>query len=341
MMRCAFLEDYNKPITIKMIPIPKPGPDEVLVQLFSAPINPSDLAVLQGSYANKKPLPISLGIEGSGIVVESGGGIMGWKLKTKKVAVNANGASNGTWAEFIVVNTMNCIEIDKNIPFEQGCNCFVNPLTVVSMLDLCKENNYKAVVHTAAASALGRMLNRAAKSSGVKVINVVRKKEQEEILQKEGAEIILNQNDQDFEEKLKEISLKLNALCFFDAVSGDLTAKILKNMPNGSTAYIYGSLENDKFLINPGDLMFKMKQIKGFWVSFWIKSKGMIGRAMLIYNLKSMLGTILKTEIQKVIPLEKINDAIELYTKSMSSGKIILDLFANEKKFLEEGEKQF
>lgn len=323
-MKAVVLEDYAKPLSLVEIPIPKPGPNQVLVKLFAAPINPSDLAMLSGSFANKKPLPIYLGYEGAGLVVESGGGLMGWRLKGKRVAVDGHESSNGTWSEYIVVDTMNCLEIDDKTTFEEGCSCFVNPVTVLSMMDLCKTENYKAVINTAAASSLGRMMNRAFKTNGIKVINVVRRKEQEELLAKEGCEFVLNQNDENFEEKLREISKKLNALCFFDAVSGDLTAKILKNMPNGSTAYIYGSLENDNFVVNPGDVIFKRKSIKGFWVSLWMRGKGLVGKAMMVYNLKSMLKTTLRTEVQMLFPLEKANQAIEHYKKNMSLGKIVL-----------------
>lgn len=336
-MKAVVLEDFSKPLSLISLPIPKPGPNQVLVKLFAAPINPSDLATLSGSFAGKKQPPIYPGNEGAGLVVESGGGLMGWRLKGKRVAVNGGESSNGTWAEYIVVETSHCIELEDQITFEEGCSCFVNPLTVVSMLDMCKSEGYKAVINSAAASALGRMMNRAFKANGVKVINIVRRKDQEDLLLKEGAEHVLNQNDEAFEQKLKDLSQKLNALCYFDAVSGELTAKVLKNMPNGSTTYVYGSLENDKFLINPGDIIFKRKTIKGFWVSAWIRGKGLVGKAMLIYNLKSMLRTTLKTEVQRKFGLEQANEAIEFYKKNMSAGKVVLTAIGEK---LEKEEKK-
>ena len=338
MMRAVCLEDYNKPLIVKEIPIPHPGPNQVLVKLFAAPINPSDLAMLTGTYANAKHPPCYPGYEGSGLVVENGGSLMGWRLKGKKVALNGNESTNGTWSEYIAVDTNNCIEIDANTSYEAGCSCFVNPLTAIAMMDLCKMENYKSVINSAAASSLGRMIQRTFKANGIQVINIVRKKEQEEILMKEGAEYILNQNDEAFETKLKDLSQHLNTQCFFDAVSGDLTAKVLKNMPNGSTAYVYGSLENDNFLVNPGDIIFKRKKIKGFWLSLWVKNKGLIGKAMMIYNLKSMLRNTLRTEVQKKFQLEQINEAIEHYQKNMSLGKVILTpiMEKNEKNEKEE-----
>lgn len=322
-MRSVVIQDFTKPLAIQEIPIPKPGPNQVLVRLFAAPINPLDLAKVSGSFSKK--LPINLGSEGSGLVIESGGGLMGWHLKGKKVSLSGLDASNGTWSGYIAVDSSNCIELDDKMSYEEGATCFVNPMTAVCMLDLCKQQNYKAIINTAAASSLGRMIMRTFKLNGIKVINIVRRKEQEEILQKDGADYVLNQTDEDFETKLKDLSQKLNALCLLDAVCGDLTSKILKNMPPKSTAYIYGSLENDRFLVNPGDLMFKMKKIKGFFLSLWVKNKGLIGKAMMIYNLKSMLRTSLKTDVQKTFALEQINEAIEFYQKNMSFGKVLIN----------------
>ena len=111
----------------------------------------------------------------------------------KRVAV-ASQTQWGTFAEYCVVGTKGVIPIPDNLTFNQAACTFVNPFTVIAMLDVVKDADVKAVVHTAAASALGRMMVRYFKDNGVKVINVVRRPEQIEILKKEGAEFILDQN---------------------------------------------------------------------------------------------------------------------------------------------------
>jgi NADPH:quinone reductase-like Zn-dependent oxidoreductase len=105
---------------------------------MAAPINPSDLASYKGKYSQQKKFPAIMGFEGSGVVVESGGGLMGWGLVGKKVAIAAQRENQGTYAQYIVVKAGECLPLSDDTSFEQGSMCIVNPLTVIGMLDMVK-----------------------------------------------------------------------------------------------------------------------------------------------------------------------------------------------------------
>ena len=95
-MRAVQIHAYDgKPesITVAEVPVPKPGAGEVLVKVHASPVNPSDLAFLQGLYGFKKPLPAIPGFEGSGTVIESGAGMMARFLKGRRVACAAADAN--------------------------------------------------------------------------------------------------------------------------------------------------------------------------------------------------------------------------------------------------------
>src|SRR5687768_6596982 len=88
-MRAVQLLAYDgrpESLAATRIPVPRPGPGQVLVRVAASPINPSDVAFIRGLYGFKKPLPTIPGFEGSGTVVESGGGVMGRWLKGRRVA---------------------------------------------------------------------------------------------------------------------------------------------------------------------------------------------------------------------------------------------------------------
>ena len=323
-MRSVILSEYTKKLEVKIIDIPRPASGQVLIKMEASPINPSDLAFLMGRYSSKKKLPTIAGFEGSGLVVENGGGIIGWNLTGKRVAVSGNDGFSGCWSEYMVADALKCLPLDNNLTYEQGACTFVNPLTVMAMLELCNKKKYKAVVHGASASALGRMMQRYFEANGVKVINIVRRKEQVELLEKEGAKVVLNQNDEDFDIKLQKISNELNALCFFDPVAGTLTGRVLKNMPENSVAYVYGGLAGEGCVIDPLELIFKGKKVKGFWLSKWLNDKSLLGKAKMLYNLKALLRTSLRTAISKEFALEDINEAVEYYQKNMSEGKVLI-----------------
>ncbi len=118
----------------------------------------------------------------------------------------------------------------------------VNPLTAIGFVDIAKQLNAKTIIHTAAASSLGRMVNRYLPIEKLNVINVVRRQEQVDLLMKEGAKVVVNSEEEGFEDKMKHLIKEHNVKLAFDAIGGDMTGRLLKMMPKGSTAYVYGSL---------------------------------------------------------------------------------------------------
>src|SRR5215469_18454326 len=119
-MRAVQLRDYEgKPesISIAEIPVPRPGPGEVLVKVFASPINPSDLMFIRGLYGFRKPLPAIPGFEGSGTVVEAGSGMMARFLKGRRVACAAGDPNvvGGLWAEYLVTSAQLCVPLSKQV----------------------------------------------------------------------------------------------------------------------------------------------------------------------------------------------------------------------------------
>ena len=133
---------------------PRPGIGQVLVRMAAAPINPSDIGFLQGSYGAHGGASAVPGFEGSGTVVAAGGGYLTRLLLGRRVAFSD--ASGGTWAEYHAANASLCVPLKKDITLEQGAMLLVNPLTALALLSIARQGRHKALVNTAAASALGR-----------------------------------------------------------------------------------------------------------------------------------------------------------------------------------------
>ena len=122
----------------------------------------------------------------------------------------------------------------------------VNPLTAIGFVDIAKQLNTKTVIHTAAASSLGRMINRYFPTEKLNVINIVRRQEQVDLLTKEGAKYVLNSQEEGFENKLAQLIKEHKVKLAFDAIGGEMAGRILKLMPKGSIAYVYGCLSKQK-----------------------------------------------------------------------------------------------
>lgn len=121
------------------------------------------------------------------MVVASGGGFMGWRVLGKRVAC----VGKGLWAQYAVMDAKHCLPLDDDLSFEDAASAFVNPLTVLAMLDVAKSGGHHAIVHTAAASALGRMLVRASVRARVPLVCLVRREEQEALLRAEVGVLLL------------------------------------------------------------------------------------------------------------------------------------------------------
>jgi NADPH:quinone reductase-like Zn-dependent oxidoreductase len=316
-------EDLASCFEVREVDVPVPQSGEVLVKIECSPINPSDLATLQGTYnsAQRQPLPSTAGFEGSGTVIASGGGLMAWMVMGKRVGISA-GKIGAMWSEYAVVPAVQCVVLPDSVSFEQGCACFVNPLTAVAFLEIAKSRGQKAIVHTAGASSLGKMLVRHAKTEGIDVVCVVRRQEQVRMLEEIGATHIITTSDSDWQAKLTAICKEKNVQVGFEAVAGVHTGEVLQCMLPGSELFVYGALSNESCSgISPSDLIFKRKKVSGFWLSEYLRTKSLLGKKSMVDKVAASLATTLGAKVRVSYPLEKASEAFKDYVKNMSNDK--------------------
>jgi len=328
-MRAVQLRAYDgKPESIAVVemPVPRPGPGEVLVRVFASPINPSDLMFLRGLYGFKKPLPAIPGFEGSGTVVEAGTRMMPRFLKGRRVACAAADANvtGGMWAEYVVVPAQLCIPLRKDVDLEQGAALLINPMTAWGLMHKARRGRHRAVVQTAAASALGRMIVRLGKRFSIPVINVVRRDEQVELLRRLGAEYVLNSSESEFDKRLRELCHQLGASIGFDAVAGEMSAIVLRAQPRGSDLLVYGALSVQPSHADPASLIFEGKRLEGFYLTAWLRSKNLLAQLVLARQVQELLRSDLKTEFQAKLPLQEALRALQQYAVNMTAGKVLL-----------------
>ena len=271
-------------LSLASIPIPEPGPDEVLIRVEATPINPSDLGLLFGaaemgsarqSGTNERPIvtasiPAALmkamagrvdqsmpvGNEGAGVVVEAGTTVAAQQLMGRTVAVLAG----EMYSQYRCVKTGQCLPLPAGTTAAEGAACFVNPLTALGMVETMRREGHTALVHTAAASNLGQMLNRLCIQDRIGLVNIVRSEQQEQVLREQGAKYVCNSSAPTFMRDLTDAISTTGATLAFDAIGGGaLAGQILSCMEAalmrlageyqryGSTThkqvYIYGMLD--------------------------------------------------------------------------------------------------
>jgi NADPH2:quinone reductase len=271
-------------IALAEVPIPEPGPEEVLVRIEASPINPSDLGLLFGPadmstatssgtaarpvvtaavpeklmrlVAGRLDQPMPVGNEGAGVVVAAGSSPPAQSLIGKTVAI----LGGSMYSQYRVMKAKQCLLLPPGTTPAEGAACFVNPLTVLGMVETMRREGHTALVHTAAASNLGQMLQKLCLAEKVALVNVVRKPEQEQILRGIGATHVCNSSAPTFMDDLTDALASTGATIAFDATGGGkLASQILTSMEAaanrsakeysryGSTVhkqvYIYGGLD--------------------------------------------------------------------------------------------------
>ncbi len=325
-MMAVVLDSYSgaEALRIEQRPVPKPGPNEVLVKVAASPINPSDLAFIEGWYGFQKPTPVVPGFEGAGTVVAVGKGMMGRYLNGKRVACVTQEKGDGVWAEYMVTTTQYALPLDKSVSLEQGAMSVVNPLTAIALLTIAKQGGHKTIVSTGAAGVLGLMISRLAKREGIQVINVVRRDEQVEFLKQQGATVVVNSNDSDFEQQLHDACHQHQARLAFDAVAGPLTTQLLDAMPSQSRVTIYGGLSYQESQVNATQFIFQEKIIDGFWLTPWLGKRNVAQNILLWRRAQKLMLNELRSDIRARYPIKDAKQAVEDYQNQMTGGKVLI-----------------
>ena len=305
----------------KEMPLKTLEADEVLVRVCYAPINPSDVYYVRGDYPTSPELEnkaVICGFEGSGEIVAAGG-----EDKSRVGQKVCFITQEGTWTEYVILKAQMAIQVPPSMTLTEAANCFVNPCTVEGFIDTCKEKGHTTIVHSAAVSNLGRMLVKACQDAGIKLIGVVRRQEQVDILKSLGAELYVNTGEENWEEKASELFKKEGAQAFFDAVGGEAGSKVFKAMPNGTVTYCYGLLSEKDYNVGAMDLVFRQKVLKGWWLQDCMVDPAKFGE-LIQRAMKNLATKAFKTEICDTYPQEKFKEAIDFYMKNATKGKIFL-----------------
>jgi NADPH:quinone reductase len=324
-MHAVQLDEPNGKLRLREIPVPRPQAGQVLIRMAASPINPSDLGSLSGlSYSGKRQFPFTPGLEGSGTVLEVGEGLLPRFLKGRQVACSALLSGDGTWSEYMVTAAQLCVPLNKNVSLEQGATLLVNPLSALAMFEIAQRGKHRAIVSTAAASALGAMILRLGKRHNIPIIHVVRRRAQVERVQGLGGEYVLNSSDPDFIEKLRTLAHKLQATLLLDAVSGSMTQQLADAAPYGSTILLYSRLSDEACVIDARTALIKHLHYDGWFLGNWFREKNFVQALQFSGKAQSLLATDLKSPIHKRFPLARAQEALETYIGDMGAGKVLV-----------------
>lgn len=324
-MKAVFLEKPGGPLAVKEVPVPVPARGEVLIRMAAAPVNPSDLARIRNAHLDCDLGTFVPGLEGSGTVVASGGGLLPRLWLGKRVACAAHKPGSGTWAEYIVTPATACFPLSKDVDDEQGSMTLVNPLTALAFFDIARSGKHKALINNAAASALGKMVIHLGERNRLPVINIVRREEQANSLEKLGARHVLVSSRPGFIEQLSALAHELDATLLFDSVCGKGFGGLLGALPFGSKAVVYGNLSGEEFPeFDPKTILSNNLTVTGFYLANQAKENGLIKNILNLRKVGPLMKSGMTVTVSKKFPLDRAQEAVDTYLGNMSAGKVLL-----------------
>jgi NADPH:quinone reductase-like Zn-dependent oxidoreductase len=363
-MRSRIDTDGTMTVSLEEVAIPKPGDDEVVVRVEATPVNPTDLGLLTGP-ADMSTLAVSegakpcitfvvprerlpgvrgrlgqslpVGSEGAGTVVRAGRNLA--KLEGKRVGM----LGDGMYADYRVIGGRDLMVLPEGASAADGASMFINPLTALGLVETARSAGHKAIVHTAAASNVGQMLQKICLVDGIPLINIVRSQEQVEILRGIGAVHVLNSKDEDFTARLTDFVGETGATIAFDPIGGGrLGGEILqameraavRNMPRydryGSETFkqlhIYGALDLSPTTFSRAALGFRWS-ISGWLLWSFLKGAGRDVEDRLRQRVVDELTSTFATHYTRTIGLAEAlePDVLRAYKRLATGEKFLID----------------
>jgi NADPH:quinone reductase-like Zn-dependent oxidoreductase len=353
-------------LSLARIPIPEPGPDEVLVRVEASPINPSDLGLLVGAadmstarisgtreapivtakvpeaamkaMAGRLDQSMPVGNEGAGVVIKTGSSDAAKALKGKTVAM----IGGAMYAQYRCLKASDCLPLPEGITPAEGASCFVNPLTALGMVETMRREGHKALVHTAAASNLGQMLNKICLKDGIGLVNIVRSTQHADLLRNIGARHVVDSTAPTFMADLTGALEETGATLAFDAIGGGkLAGQILAGMETAANrsakvysrygssvhkqVYIYGSLDPGPVTL---ERSFGMAWGVGGWLLFLFLQKiGPAEAAKLRQRVVDEIRTTFASHYTRVVSLQEALEPsnIAIYGKRATGEKFLIN----------------
>jgi hypothetical protein len=293
-------------------------------------------AQFQRMVAGRAGESMPAGNEGAGTVVKTGPDA---KALMGKMVAAVGGAM---YAQYRTLKVRECLPLPEGTTPAEGASCFVNPLTALGMTETMRREGHRALVHTAAASNLGQMLNRLCLADGIDLVNVVRKPEQEALLRAQGARHVVSMASPGFVAELTEALVATGATLAFDAIGGGrLAGQILGAMESALTrgakeysrygssthkqVYLYGGLDT-----GPVELVrnFGMAWGVGGWLLFpFLQKIGPADGAKLRQRVVAELKTTFASHYTQVVSLQEALQLsnIAVYNKRSTGEKFLIN----------------
>ncbi|CAM9498534.1 unnamed protein product [Discosporangium mesarthrocarpum] len=300
--------------------------------MMFAPINPSDINQIEGTYGVLPPLPAVAGNEGVGQVLAVGPSVSG--LSPKDWVIPMPAAGFGTWRALAKADQGVLQRCPNDIPAEQAATIGVNPCTALRMLrDFVKLSPGDCVIQNGANSQVGLAVVQIAREMKVKTINVVRRRppEQEdgsaELVKSLGGDVVITQEELEDRDAYAAATAGLpRPHLGFNCTGGAIATGVAATLAPGGKLVTYGGMSMRPLVLSAETLQERGILCEGFWITRWAQENSRQVREEMIEEITEMIRVKkLETFVDKY-PLSEYKEALQVSQTPFRSRKVTCGL---------------
>jgi mitochondrial enoyl-[acyl-carrier protein] reductase / trans-2-enoyl-CoA reductase len=311
----------NEFIDAAAFDLPPLASGQVLVQVLAAPINPSDVLTLTGTYGQLPPLPATGGNEGVGKVVQQGPAVSFPPVgQTVLLPVGC-----GTWATHVVAEAKKLMPLPNDADVQQLAMMTVNPPTASLMLsEFVDLNPGDWVIQNAGNSGVGAYLIQLAKIRGFKTVNIVRRESAVAGVLALGADVVLVEGS-GLAKRVAEATGGAAIRLGIDAVGGKATDHLAMCLAQGATLINYGMMSGEPCVVSPSSFVFRDITLRGFWLAFWFRKATPAQQTAVFGEIAQLIAAgKLHTKVHATFDVSEIKQAVALAAQGERDGKILI-----------------
>ena len=312
-VRAARLTGHGEPLEITQAELAEPGPDEVLVEMAYAGVNPVDMYGAQGRVAPDAPLPRTLGGEGAGTVAGRHVMVRGHGLGTSR---------DGVWAQAAVVPRAAVIDVPDGVPLPEAAAMGVAGLTAWrTVTELGQVSAGDTVLVLGASGWGGSVIVSLAHGLGATVVGQTGNSASRDFVAGLGADHVVVSDGSDLAAQLADFPPTV----VLDALGGAFTGQAIDALRPHGRLVLFGASAGGEGEVPLRNLYRKGLTVHGYG--------GLIEPDdVMIAASRKALEALARGEfaipVDSVLPLEQVNAAFEQFQHRRIRGKVVLDVNA-------------
>ncbi len=321
-MRAFQVTAHNTPPQLLEVDAPTAAAGEVVIEVAACGLNFADLLLIKGTYQEKPPLPVTLGMEMAGTITQVGEGVEGFHVGQRVAAY----AGHGGMADYAKLPVALCVPMPDDMPFVDAAAFLIAYGTSHIALDhKAQLQAGERLLVLGASGGVGLTAVELGKVMGAEVIACARGADKLEICRQRGADHLIDSETADIRETVKALG---GADVVYDPIGGAQFDAAFRACNRGARILPLGFASGEVPQIPANILLVKNMSVLGFYIGGYVALNPKVLTDSFATLMEWYVEGRIKPHVSHVLPLDRADEALDLLRTRQAVGKVVIDLKA-------------